>query len=181
MNSGKFKLAFEEIQKRIELPEYLKIICSTLAVGRSDTHTINETLINYNIHRSIAKVDFLHLIFEYIKFSLEDNILTRKEREPIIYLKRLFQIQPGDFYDHNKLELEKLISFQLSKIYADNFVTPEEALLKVDIQELFDLSFDQMNEYAKEQAIVSVQKGADPIDLDVFFTNDEYFKLKSAK
>lgn len=180
MNSEKFKLAFKEIQKRIELPEYLKIICSSLVLGRPDTHTIKETLNAYNINHSIAKVDFLHLIFEYIKFSLEDNSLTEEEREPLIYLKRLFQIQPGDFYNHSKWELEKLITSQLSKIYADNFVTPEEALLKINIQELFDLSFDQMNEYAKKQAIISIQKGTDPTDLDVFFTNDEYFKLKSS-
>jgi hypothetical protein len=33
-----------------------------------------------------------------------------------------------------------------------NFVTDEEALLKVDLQEIFDLSFDQMNNYSKIQA-----------------------------
>lgn len=73
----------------------------------------------------------------------------------------------------------KVIGYQLSKIYADNFVTPEEALLKIDMQELFDLSFDQMNEYAKKEAIASIQQGADTENLDVFFTCNEYFKLKS--
>jgi hypothetical protein len=71
-------------------------------------------------------------------------------------------------------------SFSLSKIYEDNFVTPEEALLKVDLQELFDLSFDQMNEYSKKEAIASIQKGAAAEDLDVFFTHTEYFKLRSS-
>lgn len=179
MNSKKFKLAFEEIQDLVELPEYLKMICSTLVLGQSNTQTIKTILTDYNVHYSIAKVDFLHLIFEYIKFSLNDSVLTEEEREPIIYLKRLFQIQPGDFYTHNKLQLENLINYQLSKIYEDNFVTPEEAMLKVGIQELFDLSFDQMNEYAKKAASASIKNGTDPKDLDLFFTNTEYFKLKS--
>lgn len=76
------------------------------------------------------------------------------------------------------MEVENVIVYQLSQIYRDNFVTPEEALLKVDIQELFDLSFDQMNEYSKKQAITSIQLGADVKDLDVFFSHNEYFKLK---
>jgi hypothetical protein len=125
-------------------------------------------------------VDFLHLIFEYIKLSLEDNLLTNEERDHIKYLKRLFHIQPGDFQLHNSWQVEKVIGFQLSKIYEDNFVTSDEALLKVDLQELFDLSFDQMNEYSKKEAIVSIQKGAAAEDLDVFFTHNEYFKLRSS-
>jgi len=182
MNTAKFKPAFEEIQKRMELPEYLKIICSNLVGGKlTDIQTINEILSSYNIPHSIAKIEFLQLIFEYIKFSLEDDVLTNDERDDIIYLKRLFKIQPGDFYVHNKWELEKVITYQLSKIYQDNYVTPEEALLKVDLQELFDLSFDQMNEYAKKEATASIKKGADAEDLDIFFTYNEYFKLKSGQ
>jgi hypothetical protein len=122
----------------------------------------------------------LHLIFEYIKLSLEDNLLTNEERDHIRYLKKIFHIQPGDFQLHIGLLVERVITFQLSKIYEDDFVTPDEALLKVDLQELFDLSFDQMNEYSKKEAIVSIQNGAEAEDLDVFFTYTEYFKLKSA-
>ena len=179
MNSEKFKLAFEEIQKRIELPEYLKVICTNLSIEKPKIE-VNEVLHKYGINPSIAKVDFLHVIFEYIKLSLEDNILTNEEKDHIKYLKRLFQIQPGDFQLHNSWQVEKVIAFQLSKIYEDNFVTPEEALLKVDLQELFDLSFDEMNEYSKKEAIVSIQKGAAAEDLDVFFTHTEYFKLRSS-
>ncbi len=134
----------------------------------------------YGINRSSAKIEFLHLIFEYVKFSLEDNVLTDVEKAEIIYLKKLFKIQPGDFYIHTKLELENVITYQLSKIYMDNVVTPEEALLKVGIQNLFDLTFDQMNEYLKKEAIVAIQQGADVKDLDMFLTYKEYFNLKSS-
>jgi hypothetical protein len=40
----------------------------------------------------------------------------------------------------------------------------------LDLQELFDLSLDQMNEYSKKKAIASIQKGAAAEDLDIFFT-----------
>ena len=90
-----------------------------------------------------------------------------------------FGIQPGDFYFHNSHNVENIITYQLSGIYQDNFITEEEALFKVDLQETFDLSFDQMNDYSKSEASLSIQQGADPKDLDVFFTHKEYFKLKS--
>jgi len=86
----------------------------------------------------------------------------------------------GDFYFHNKQNVENIITYQLTRIYQDNFITEEEALFKVDLQEIFDLSFDQMNDYSKKEASLSIQQGADPTDLDVFFTQKEYFKLKSA-
>lgn len=180
MKSETFKLAFEEIQNRIELPKYLNAICLNLSIGlQTDIKTVNNILDEYSVNYSVAKVEFLHLIFEFIRLALEDNVLTNDEKFEIIYLKKVFKIQPGDFYIHNRLELGNVITYQLSKIYKDNFVTPEEALLKVDIQELFDLTYDQMNEYSKKEAIVSIQQGADVKDLDVFFTHTEYFKLKS--
>jgi hypothetical protein len=102
-----------------------------------------------------------------------------EEKKVVGYFKRVFQIIPGDFIFHTKEQVENVIQFQLSKMYGDNYVTPEEALLKIDLQELFDLSFDQMNEYSKSEATVSLKQGADLQDLDVFFTHTEYFDLKN--
>jgi hypothetical protein len=144
--------AFGKIGKELELPEYLKEICSHIASGNISREKVDEILINHHIHYSIAKVEFLKLIFEYIKRALEDNILTCQEKEDIKFLKGWFRIRQGDFYYHNKEDIEQVITYHLSKIYQDNFVTDEEALLKVDLQEIFDLSFDQMNNYSKIQA-----------------------------
>jgi len=94
-------------------------------------------------------------------------------------VKRIFKIIPGDFIFHTKNQVENVIKYHLSKMYDDNYITPEEASLKIDLQELFDLSFDQMNEYSKLEASVSLKQGADIGDLDVFFTHTEYFDLKN--
>lgn len=177
-DSGKNERAIEQIQEQYELPEYLKVICSDITLNNASLQSIKNTLDTHNINYAVAKADFIHLIFEYIEVSLADNFLTKEEKNYTSYLKKLFQIKPGDFFFHNKGNLENIIAYQLTKIYDDNFVTKEEALLKVDLQELFDLSFDQMNEYVKEEATISLWQGANPIDLDVVFTNDEYFKLK---
>lgn len=179
MISDKLKLAIEEIQKRLEIPDYLKSVCSIISVENANLQTIKKILNDHNVNTSKAKVDFLNLVFEYIKIALEDNILTIEEKYDVHYLKLLFQIQPGDFYIHNRWQLEKVIAYQLSNIYRDDFVNEQEALLKVDIQELFDLSYDQMNEFTKKRASASILKGVDFKDLDVFFPPEEYFKLKS--
>src|SRR5258706_4292843 len=109
MNPDDLKAAFVEIQKRFEFSEYLQNICSLLSEKNVSKDDINQILHNYGIPPSIAKVDFLHLIFEYIKIALEDDILTIAEKEDIKSLKRLFQIQPGDFYLYNKWHIEKVI------------------------------------------------------------------------
>jgi hypothetical protein len=80
---------------------------------------------------------------------------------------------------HNKLDVEKVITTQLSKMYKDEFINDEEALLKVDLQEIFDLSFDEMNDYSIKHASDAIYHGKDPKNLDVFLKFQDYFKLKS--
>lgn len=178
MDKENLSISFQEIEKRVVLSDYLQEICSAIIDKSISKESIDEVLKRKSVNYSIAKVDFLHLIIEYIKNILEDDILTAIEKENVKFLKVLFRIQPGDFYYHNKADIEATIAFQLSRIYQDNYISEEEALLKVDLQEIFDLSYDQMNDYAKVEAAISIQKGADPKSLDVFFTHKEFFKLK---
>ncbi len=178
MDNENLSTSFLSIKSKLSLTEYLQQVCSSIIDKTITKKAVEEILKTNGINYSLAKVDFLHLIFEYIKITLEDDILTATEKENIKFLKILFQIHPGDFYFHNKKEIEATISSQLSRIYQDNYINDEEALLKVDLQEIFDLSFDEMNDYSKVEASISIQKGTDPKHLDVFFTNKEYFKLK---
>jgi len=179
MKTSSLTVTFDKINSEITLPEYLREICNVIAKEEVSSKKIDAILINYDINHSIAKADFLHLIFAYIKIALEDGVLTDNEKEDIKFLKNVFKIQPGDFFFHNKLDVEHTIALELSKIYEDNFITEEEAELKIGIQEIFDLSFDQMNDYSKSKAIVSLKEGADVKNLDIFFTYDEYFKIRS--
>ncbi len=178
MDKENLSISFQEIEKKIFLSDYLREICFAIVNKSISKESIDEILKLNNVNYSIAKVDFLHLIIEYIKNILEDDILTITEKENVKFLKILFRIQTGDFYYHNKADIEATIASQLSRIYQDNYINDEEALLKVDLQEIFDLSFDQMNDYAKVEAVISIQKGADPKSLDVFFSHKEFFKLK---
>ncbi len=177
--SPKLSSAFLKIQNELELSGYLKEICSHIIEQSINKKGVEGILSRNEINSTVAKIDLVHLIFEYIKIALQDNVLTISEREDIKQLKLWFGIQPGEFYSQYRQKIENIMTYQLSRIYQDNFITEEEALFKVDLQEIFDLSFDQMNDYSKSEAIISIHQGADPKDLDVFFTHTEYFKLKS--
>jgi len=177
MKSENLIAAFKRLNIELNLPEYLKRICDLIAQENINRKNVDEILFDYQINEAVAKIEFLHLIFAYIKVALEDDILTIEEKDDIKFLKNLFRIQQGDFYFHNKFDIEETITYHLSKIYEDDFVTEEEPVLKSGMQEIFDLSFDQMNDYSKIKAVVSIRHGVDPKDLDVFFTYNEYFKL----
>jgi hypothetical protein len=179
MNINKLKVDLEEIQDRVMLPQNIKDVISKISEGNITISVVEKSRLDFDTNYSIAKVDFLHFIFEYIRIALKDDILSTEEKEVIGFFKRIFKIIPGDFIFHTKNQVENVIKYQLSKMYDDNYITPEESLLKIDLQELFDLSFDQMNEYSKSEATVSLKQGADIEDLDVFFTHTEYFDLKN--
>jgi hypothetical protein len=178
MQYDNLSYSFEKMVKELELPFYLNEICTHIANRTISKSKVDQVLMNHNINISIAKVDFIHVILEYIKRTLDDGILTDEEKKNIKFLKAWFSIKPGDFYLHNKSDVEKVITAQLVKMYKDEFINDEEALLKVDLQEIFDLSFDEMNEYSIKHASDSISHGKDPKNLDIFLKFHDYFKLR---
>ena len=171
--------AFDRIRTEIELPDYLDKICHLISQGIASREQAARVIESYKVNPEVAKIEFLHLVFAYIKIALEDDVLTPEEKNDIKFLKVLFRIQPGEFLFNNKFDVEETIRYHLAKIYKDDFVSEDEAELKSGLQEIFDLSFDEMNDYAKSEAADAIRRGTDVKELDVVFTYDEYFKLKS--
>ena len=159
---------------------YLQEICTAIIEKTLDREALRKILYHYGVSLSLIKADLVHLTFEYIKIVLEDDILTADEKDNVSYLKLLFGLHSRDFLVYNKSYVMQIIRYQLFRIYRDNLITNDEALFKTDLQEMFDMSFDEMNEYSKSEAIDALQRGADIKDLDIFFTSNEYFKLKSS-
>lgn len=120
MKYQNLSLAFKRINADLPLLPYLQEICDGIVGEKTDKQEVDKILLDYGINRSVATGEFLHLIFAYIKIALEDEKLTEEEKNNLKFLKTLFHIQPGDFYYHNKCDVEKTIMDQLSKIYADD-------------------------------------------------------------
>jgi len=77
MNYQNLVSTFTQINAELHLPEYLQVICTAIENGKISKEKIDEILLLYQINRSVATVDFLHVIFAYIKIiALQDETLT---------------------------------------------------------------------------------------------------------
>lgn len=113
------------------------------------------------------KPDLIDLLLLYTNLVLNDHIITPKEYLNCKQLKILFRIREGDFYRLRYEEIKEVIYKQLERIYRDdNKIDEEEAIHKINLQGLFDLSYDQFLEFNEREIRIALEKGADIKDLD---------------
>jgi len=170
-HSDRLKKAFKEIEEKSH-KVYLKDIAQSIYDNRIDRITIDDILEKHLIsdYKSY-KSEFLDIILDYIKIILNDDIITEDELSNCDQLKLLFKIDEGDFYKYKFTETNNILLKQLFKFYMDNTINKEEALQKVSLQKLFDLSYDQFNEFDLLEAELALKRGADISELDIFIKN----------
>ena len=116
------------------------------------------------------KAESLTVITDYIQCVLEDNILETEEMSTLFALKRFFRIQEGDFLKFKRHKtIKQILSEQLKRIYLDNKVDKSEACMKVDLQALFGLSYDEFLSFEQEAVEEALKRGADLSNLDTFY------------
>ncbi len=142
MDTQKLKEDLQIIASTVILPDHIIGIIPRLSEGNITCLEVEKHCLDDNVYDTIAKVNFLQLIFEYINLALSDNL-------------------------------------QFARIYADNYITSDEILLKADLQQIFDLDFASINKYSQIEAVTSLKLGAEIENLDVQFTHQQYFELKS--
>lgn len=52
-------------------------------------------------------------------------------------------------------------------MYSDNFIDAKEAITKVNLQIMFDLSYDEFESLKEDEVITALINGANPKDLDI--------------
>ncbi len=176
MPSSKLITIFQSIRTNYNLPEQLDLICDTIINHSEPLKPISIDYILQNKGIEITKVGLMNLLMTYIELCLEDNILTIEEKDNVEYLKKVFKISEGDLYMHYRIGITEIVRYQLQRIYRDNLVTDEEALFKVDLQKLFDLGYDEMNEISTDEVIRAIEEGANINDLDCVFSPKDYFQ-----
>lgn len=116
---------------------------------------------------SEVKEKLMDLLILYINFSLNDHMLSDNEKRNINLMKRLFKIQEGEFYRLRYSEIREILYKQLERIYRDDDrIDMDESLHKVDLQDIFDLSYDQMLEFKEREIRLAMERGAELGDLD---------------
>jgi hypothetical protein len=118
------------------------------------------------------KENALNLIIHYIYSSLNDNALSKTEKANIRFLKLVLEVKEGDFMRNPeiKAEVTDIMKIQLRLLYIDDDkIDKQEALHKVDLQEIFGLSYDEFSVFDKFEALLALQR-KDRTGTDLDFT-----------
>lgn len=147
--------------------DYIIDIAELIYRNQLDRENIQTVLDEYKIRKIDAiKEELLDLMIVYINLILNDHIISDNEKFNIELLKKYFKIEEGDFYTHRYQEVEDILHRQFERIYLDNEVSKEEALQKVELQDLFNLSYDQFEEFREQEIRRALNQGADIKSLD---------------
>ena len=170
--------AFEKILSIESFSNCISDIVELIYNNQLTKDSLNEILKEYNIKEvEDIKEDILDLLLVYINLVLNDNVITENEMRNVILLKKFFKITEGDFYNHRYDEVQEILYRQFEHLYADNKIDDEESLYKVELQELFDLSYDQFLEFINKEVNEALQRGASLNDLDTVYKLPEYSKI----
>lgn len=163
-----FKKFFSEFVGSTEFDPQEKEVCDEImtALNVCDIPSLKNRL---KRKRLLEKATYLNLLVLFIEQVLEDKIISSEELLAVKNLKRLLNIKEGDLFEFRKSKIQVLLSTQFEMIYQDNKVDHFESLYSVQLQELFDLSFDQFEELKKNEVLKAIERGADPSDLDYLF------------
>lgn len=111
-----------------------------------------------------SALDYLLL---YAYDTLKDDCITIEELNDFIALKKIFSIKEGDFIRYKEFEIQEILKQQFIRMYSDKFIDNKEAITQVNLQIMFDLSYDKFEEFKKEEVISALILGADPRNLDI--------------
>lgn len=160
--------AFAIIESIPTLSQVIKQIVGELKENTLNQQQLQQILSDNGLDGTAdIKLDLIDLLLLYINLVLNDHIITPKEYLNCKQLKTLFKIREGDFYKLRYEEIKEVIYKQLERIYRDdNKISEEEAICKINLQGLFDLSYDQFLEFNEREIRIALEKGADIKDLD---------------
>ena len=113
------------------------------------------------------KLESLDLLISYANFILKDDIISGVEIQDFTFLKRIFKIREGDFVKNKNFAINEVLKKEFIRIYSDNHISEKETLLQLNLQSLFDLSYDEFEHLKKDEIINSLLQGANPRDLDI--------------
>ena len=93
--------------------------------------------------------EMVDLVLYFLRWCLDDHKITAAEIEALNELRLLLDIQDGDLYRERKDAIRALLERQIDWMEADFRITYAEELYLVDLQRIFDLSYDQLLELSR--------------------------------
>lgn len=170
MKTLSFPAAISHLIETKGYSETINDVLQLIVDGKMNSIALNELLTSKGIRRITDLKEYtLDVILDYAELILEDDVLTSKELKDIRLLKMFFQFKEGDFMANGKYDrVEKIITEQCEKLYADNVIDPKEMLYKSDLQGVFGLGYDECAKIVNKVAIKALSRGANIKDLDTY-------------
>lgn len=150
---------------------YIHEIAELVYKNELEKNTLEGILAKNNlISADEIKGELLDLLIVYINLILNDHEVSDNELSNIQYIKKIFNVKEGDFYNHRSDEIEDILSKQFFRMYRnDDKIDFKEAVHKVNLQKLFDLGYDQLMEFSAKEIMAALERGADITNLDSTF------------
>ena len=143
-------------------------IVDLLKKGEFSIKDIDKILSRHSIKSIILlKNEALNLLLDYIEIVLDKDSLDPNKYYNIAILKRVFKIKEGDFFNLKFDLVENILNREFEKLYNDNVIDSKEEIFKVDLQSIFDLSYDQFAKYREIHVFQALNRGANPNSLDI--------------
>lgn len=150
--------------------EPLQEVLRLFAKGNTSPLSVRDVLKEYGIGVDDLHDESINVILDYVNLILDDHIITKQEMDTLRKLKMFLHIKEGDFIEaHKEEDIENILRREFELIYQDKNVDNDEAAMKVDLQELFGLSYDQFLLFEQEAVEYALKQGADITNLDTFY------------
>lgn len=160
----------ENYQKFVEVRPSNNVVIRNLELILLDknatTYDLNKLSAENNQFRHLRN-EVLDYLISYAYFVLSDDYISEEELNDFTALKRIFRVKAGDFIKVKQFEVIEILKQQFIRMYSDNFIDQREAFTKVNLQFMFDLSYDEFEKLKEDEVIISLINGANPLDLDI--------------
>ncbi|KUF46032.1 hypothetical protein HX017_17805 [Myroides marinus] len=142
-------------------------IISTVLSEDATIEKLKEYLLENVGVLEMVKNSALDYLLLYAYDTLKDDCITEKELNDFIALKKIFSIKEEEFIKYKEFEVQEILKQQFIRMYSDKFIDNQEAVTQVNLQIMFDLSYDKFEDFKKEEVIFALINGADPQNLDI--------------
>jgi len=143
--SGIIEQAFGRFIKDRQPTGSVAKLAQLLASGCSSASEIEAVARDY----AFSREDLLDLLVYFLESCFSNHSLDESKKSGLRKLKRLFRVKEGELYGLRERKVRDLLQQEIDGILGDGTVDPEGALYLVDLQEAFDLSYDQFLEVTR--------------------------------
>lgn len=118
----------------------------------------------------------LDLVLGYIQDRADRGPLSADDFESLRAIKTALEVREGELLKHRRIEIAYLLGDQLETILEDGVIDKPEELYQVELQDAFDLGYDQYLALIGPRVEQAVSRHQD--DLRLATSSDEQKKLR---